>query len=137
MTQGAVYDAINAITPKHHRPYLLKRRFSSKASTEVAAAATAAYLVLANIVSAVPASIDFPGRAGLLTSLATQYDAYLATVPDSPFKGQGISAGNAAAAAMIRGTGGRRTLRAVAVGPEPGSGALATAVAERDIAARS
>ncbi len=100
MTQGAVYDAINAITAKHHRPYLLKRRFSSKASTE-AAAATAAYLVLSNIVSTVPASIDFPGRAGLLTSLATQYDAYLATVPDSPFKGQGISAGNAAAAAMI------------------------------------
>ena len=60
MTQGAVYDAINAITAKHHRPYLLKRRFSSKASVE-AAAATAAYLVLSNIVSTVPASIDFPG----------------------------------------------------------------------------
>jgi hypothetical protein len=37
----------------------------------------------------------------LLASLATQYDAYLAAVPDSPFKGQGIAAGNAAAAAMI------------------------------------
>ena len=23
MVQGAVYDAVNAITPKHHRPYLL------------------------------------------------------------------------------------------------------------------
>src|SRR5512144_2045144 len=29
MVQGAVYDAVNAITPKHHRPYLLKRRFGS------------------------------------------------------------------------------------------------------------
>ena len=27
MAQGAVYDAINAITPKHHRPYLLKPAF--------------------------------------------------------------------------------------------------------------
>jgi hypothetical protein len=26
MVQGAVYDAVNAITPKHHRPYLLKMR---------------------------------------------------------------------------------------------------------------
>ena len=24
MTQGAVYDALNAITPRHHRPYLLR-----------------------------------------------------------------------------------------------------------------
>ena len=41
MVQGAVYDAVNAITPKHHRPYLLKRRFSARASGE-AAVATAA-----------------------------------------------------------------------------------------------
>src|SRR6187399_1113052 len=25
MVQGAVYDAVNAITPKHFRPYILKR----------------------------------------------------------------------------------------------------------------
>jgi hypothetical protein len=25
MTQGAVYDAVNAIEPMHHRPYLLRR----------------------------------------------------------------------------------------------------------------
>ena len=29
MVQGAVYDAVNAIEPKHHRPYLLTRRFSA------------------------------------------------------------------------------------------------------------
>ena len=77
MTQGAVYDAINAITPKHHRPYLLKRRFSARASEE-AAAATAAYAVLSNIVSTVPATIPFPNKGILLGSLATQYDASLA-----------------------------------------------------------
>ncbi|MGH3763435.1 hypothetical protein, partial [Actinophytocola sp.] len=55
MVQGAVYDAVNAITPKHHRPYLLKRRFSGSASGE-AAVATAAYRVLTHIVSTVPAS---------------------------------------------------------------------------------
>ena len=65
MTQGAVYDAINAITPKHHRPYLLKRRFSAKASQE-AAAATAAYRVLTNIIATVPESITFANRASLL-----------------------------------------------------------------------
>jgi hypothetical protein len=26
MTQGAVYDAVNATEPKHYRPYLLNRR---------------------------------------------------------------------------------------------------------------
>ncbi len=49
MVQGAVYDAVNAITPKHHRPYLLNRRFGNTAS-DSAAVATAAYLVLKNIV---------------------------------------------------------------------------------------
>ena len=53
MVQGAVYDAVNAITPKHHRPYLLNRRFANTASDE-AAVATAAYLVLKNIVETVP-----------------------------------------------------------------------------------
>ena len=42
MVQGAVYDAVNAVEPKHHRPYLLNRRFSSKSSRE-AAVATAAW----------------------------------------------------------------------------------------------
>src|SRR5213080_4353806 len=81
MTQGAVYDAINAITPKHHRPYLLKRRFSASASEE-AAAATAAYAVLSNIVSTVPGSISFPNRDILLQSLAAQYATSLDAVPD-------------------------------------------------------
>ena len=100
MVQGAVYDAVNAITPKHHRPYLLKRRFAATASKD-AAVATAAYMVLSNIVSTVPASISFPTRASVLQSLASQYAASLTAIPDSPFKTQGVAAGNAAAEAMI------------------------------------
>ena len=100
MVQGAVYDAVNAITPKHHRPYLLNRRFANTASDE-AAVATAAYLVLKNIVETVPQSITFPTRATVLASLETQYDASTNAIPASPFKDQGIAAGTAAAEAMI------------------------------------
>jgi len=100
MVQGAVYDAVNAITPKHHQPYLLKRRFSARASGE-AAAATAAYRTLSHIVSTVPAGIAFPNKGALLQTLATQYDASLAAIPDNSFKRQGIDAGNAAADAII------------------------------------
>src|SRR5215216_1650856 len=47
MTQGAVYDAVNAIEPRH-QPYLLEDRFES--GSKEAATATAAYRVLSNIV---------------------------------------------------------------------------------------
>src|SRR4030095_5724156 len=100
MGHGGVYDAVNAITPKHHRPYLLKRRFAATASKD-AAVATAAYMVLSNIVSTVPASISLPTRASVRRSLASQSAASLSAIPDSPFKTQGVAAGNAAAAAMI------------------------------------
>ena len=100
MTQGAVYDALNATEPRHHRPYLLKRRFSARASKE-AAAATAAYRVLSSIVSTVPVTISFPNRASLLQALDAQYATSLAAIPETPFKRQGITAGNAAAEAMI------------------------------------
>ena len=100
MVQWAVYDAVNASTPKHHRPYLLKRRFGNTASDE-AAVATAAYLVLKNIVETVPQSITFPTRESLLASLASQYQAAKNAIPDSPFKNMGIAAGTAAAQAMI------------------------------------
>jgi hypothetical protein len=100
MVQGAVYDAVNAITPKHHRPYLLNKRFANTASDE-AAVATAAYLVLKNIVETVPQSIPFANRETLLATLASQYEAAKNAIPDSQFKDQGIAAGTAAAQAMI------------------------------------
>src|SRR6266508_5494821 len=74
MTQGAVYDAVNAIGPIHHRPYLLKRRFPSRTS-EDAAVATAAYTVLSNIVSTVPAYIPMLERtvyAAVATAASTE-----------------------------------------------------------------
>ena len=100
MVQGAVYDAVNAITPKHHRPYLLKRRFGNTASDEAAVAA-AAYLVLKDIVATVPQSISFPTREAVLASLDTQYNASTNAIPDSRFKDMGVAAGTAAAQAMI------------------------------------
>ena len=100
MTQGAVYDAVNAIEPKHHHPYLLTRRFAATASKE-AAVATAAYTVLSDIVSTVPATILFPANASVLQSLASQYADTLGAIQDSPFKAQGVAAGEAATEAMI------------------------------------
>jgi hypothetical protein len=99
MVQGAVYDAVNATEPKHHRPYLLNRRVGTQASQE-AAVATAAHSVLSSIVSRVPA-ITPEARTSVLQSLSTQYTDYLALIPDSPFKRQGIDAGTEAANAMI------------------------------------
>src|SRR5262245_32040629 len=99
MTQGAVYDAVNAIEPTY-QPYPLETRFDPMASQE-AAVATAASRVLANIVSTVPATIPFPNRATLLETVAADYDAALAAIPDSASKAAGIAAGNAAADEMI------------------------------------
>ena len=76
MVQGAVYDAVNAIGPKQHRPYLLDRRTGARASID-AAVATAAYDVLSELVSTAPERAPFPGRAGLLSTLSSAYAASL------------------------------------------------------------
>jgi hypothetical protein len=100
MTQGAVYDAVNAIQPRRFTPYLLTRRFSAAAS-EDAAVATAAFRVLTYIVSTVPATIPFPTQASLLQGLEASYASSLGAIPESASKKHGIRAGNAAADAMI------------------------------------
>jgi PAP2 superfamily len=96
MTQGAVYDAVNAIEPRN-RPYLLTTRFDAGASKD-AAAATAAFRVLSYIVSTAPA---FPAQATFLDTLLTEYTNSLAAIPNTPSETAGIAAGNAAADAMI------------------------------------
>jgi hypothetical protein len=53
MVQGAVYDAVNAIGPKQHRPYLLDRRTGARASID-AAVATAGYDVISELVATAP-----------------------------------------------------------------------------------
>jgi hypothetical protein len=92
MTQGAVYDAVNATEPKHYRPYLLNRRVGANASKE-AAAATAAYRVLSSIVSGVPLSIPFDNRTSLLTMLAAERDASLGPYPRARSRDRGSSPG--------------------------------------------
>ena len=100
MTQGAVYDAVNAIGPEHHRPYLLQRRFGAKASTD-AAVATAAYDVLSELVSSAPETSSVPGPRGLLQTLSTEYAASLDAIDDASSKKQGVAAGHAAADVML------------------------------------
>jgi hypothetical protein len=99
MVQGAVYDAVNAIEPRH-TPYLLETRFAPTASKE-AAAATAAHHVLSNIISTVPSRIPFADRANLLQAVDAEYALSLDGLSDGQSKSQGIDAGNAAADAMI------------------------------------
>ena len=100
MVQGAVYDAANAIGPKQHRPYLLNRRAGAKASID-AAVATAAYVVLSELVSTAPESVPFTNRAALLNTLASEYAASLDAIDEDSFKRQGIAVGRAAAEAML------------------------------------
>jgi hypothetical protein len=97
MVQGAVYDAVNAIGPKEHREYVLETRGGAKASVN-AAVATAAYDVLANLISTSP---GVPDPAGRLATLTTQYNATLGTIDDNAFKMQGIQVGHDAATAML------------------------------------
>jgi PAP2 superfamily len=88
MVQGAVYDAVNSITDSHEG-YLLTGRVGQPFDSQDAAAATAAYRVLLNIV---------PGQQPVLDA---HYAASLGTVPDGSAKTRGIAVGEAAAAAMI------------------------------------
>ncbi len=87
MTQGAVYDAVEAIDGRY-RPYLPTSP-ARRTDSEDAAAATAAFRVLAGL---------FPDQ---LPALQTRYDASLAAVPAGPRKTRGITDGAAAAAAML------------------------------------
>jgi hypothetical protein len=108
MVHGAVYDAVNAID-RHYQPYLVApraRRWHSKD----AAAATAAYRVLANIV---------PGQQARLDEW---YAASLAALPPGRAKDGGIAVGDAAAAAMIaaRTNDGRFGAPGFPVGDGPG-----------------
>jgi hypothetical protein len=100
MVQGAVYDAVNAIGPKDHQPYVLKQRTGAKASID-AAAATAAYDVLSELVSSAPERAPFPGRAGLLNTLSSEYMASLDAIASGAFKNQGVAIGHQAAKAML------------------------------------
>jgi hypothetical protein len=87
MVHGAVYDAVGAIDGRYHR-YLVRPRANPWDSKD-AAAATAAYRVLAALL---------PAQA---SALQTQYEASLAKIPPGPMRDGGVAAGEAAAAAML------------------------------------
>jgi hypothetical protein len=87
MVQGAVYDAVNAIAGGY-QPYLPTAPADPTYSQD-AAAATAAFRVVANLV---PSQLD---------ALQKQYQASLAPIPDGPAKTGGIAVGDAAATAML------------------------------------
>jgi PAP2 superfamily len=109
MVQGAVYDAVNAID-RGHEGYLLSSRIAIPSDSKDAAAATAAYRVLLNVV---------PLQQPALQPL---YDASLAAIPAGPQKTRGIAVGEAAAAAMIaaRTADGRFGAPGFATGPGAG-----------------
>ena len=86
ITQLAVFEAVNAITAGYE-PYLGTLEAPAGASVDAAAVA-AAYRVLKTY---------FPGDASLDNARASS----LAAIPDSQAKTDGISVGEAAAAAMI------------------------------------
>ena len=87
MVHGAVFDAVNSID-RGYEPYLVRVPARSWYSQD-AAAATAAYRVLTNIVPAQQAT------------LGARYAASLAAIPDGSAKQGGIAVGEAAAWAMI------------------------------------
>ncbi|RSM84547.1 PA-phosphatase [Kibdelosporangium aridum] len=88
MTQGAVYDAVNAIAGTPYKPYLIAPRSRPSDSTP-AAVATAAYRTLVSL---------FPAQAD---SLRAQYEESLAAIPDGASKRGGVAVGEATAEAMI------------------------------------
>jgi hypothetical protein len=88
MVHGAIYDAVNAIAGKPYQPYLGAPAANGTESMD-AAVATAAYQVLVSL---------FPSQQA---RLQTQYDQFLAAIPDGPSKQGGISVGAQTAAAMI------------------------------------
>ena len=91
MVLGAVYDAVNAID-RGHEPYLLdvEALDIDPSASYAAAIATAAHHVLVAIVP--------PGQ---VAGLDAAYAATLADIPDGPSEAAGVSAGSAAAAAML------------------------------------
>ena len=117
MVQGAVYDAVNAIDGGH-QPYLAGLPPASPSASKAAAAATAAYKVLAGLQQAGAPMLPPPVRVWLDKAYADS----LAAIPDGPAKQDGIGAGSAAAAAMLaaRADDGRFDPFAVVQGTDPG-----------------
>jgi hypothetical protein len=108
MVQGAVYDAVNAITGTN-QPYLAAPP-AQRWYSQDAAAATAAYRVVLALL---------PDRR---PALAPRYEQSLAEISDGAAKTGGVRVGEQAAAAMLaaRENDGRDGPRQPVIGMEPG-----------------
>jgi hypothetical protein len=93
MVQGAVYDAVNAIVGGYE-PYLSGLDPAPAGASVDAAIATAAFRVLYDLT---PQALPQPIR----DRLNNDYTAFLAGIPDSTAKADGISVGANAAATML------------------------------------
>ena len=87
MTHLAMFDAVNSIERKY-RPYLVQLTVTPTASKEAAAAAAAGTVL---------AGVDPRGPAEMKAAL----EAYLAAIPDSADKAEGIKLGEAVAAKFL------------------------------------
>ena len=88
MTHVAMFDAVNSIE-RNYRPYLVQLPATPTASKEAAAAAAAGMVL---------AGVDPEAQAEIKAALA----AYLAAIPDSPAKAEGIKLGDAVAAKILQ-----------------------------------
>jgi hypothetical protein len=113
MVQGAVYHAVNSID-RGHEPYLADLPPVSPGASIDAAVATAAHHVLVGIVPAL--------AAGVRDSLDALYTTALGAIPPGQAKIDGVSAGAAAAAAMLaaRANDGRYVPFSFVAGAGPG-----------------
>jgi PAP2 superfamily len=87
MTHVAMFDAVNSIE-RRYRPYLVQLPATATASKEAAAAAAAGTVL---------AGINPQAQAEMRAALAT----YLAAIPDSAAKAEGIKLGEAVAAKVL------------------------------------
>jgi hypothetical protein len=87
MVHGAVYDAVNSIDARYE-PYLVRVR-ARRWYSQDAAAATAAYRVLSNLLPAQQQTLD------------QHYAASLAGIPPGRARDGGVAVGDVAAAAML------------------------------------
>jgi hypothetical protein len=97
MVQGAVYDAVNAIDGAHE-PYLGGRSAVSPSASMEAAAVTAAYDVLVEVVVL---GLPRPLQQPIFNWLDPLYTASLAAIDPGDAKDDGIAAGDAAARRML------------------------------------
>lgn len=96
MVQGAVHDALNAITPRYTAYYFEVPAVRGAAPEAAVAAATRTVLV-----SVIPNFGAPPQRTEALAQVEEAYRTALAALPEGPAKTNGIAVGQAAGEAML------------------------------------